>query len=86
MTSTPSPARGRRLKGIITGDDAMDTFVEEAEEDYARLGGLTESEELFESTFSSVKKRLPWLLALLVMNVFVTFMIIAFDFCSPSAV
>jgi magnesium transporter len=68
------------LKGIITGDDAMDTFVEEAEEDYARLGGLTESEELFESTFSSVKKRLPWLLALLVMNVFVTFMIIAFDF------
>ncbi|MDD4077821.1 MAG: magnesium transporter [Bacilli bacterium] len=68
------------LKGIITGDDAMDSLVEEAEEDYARLGGLTESEELDEPTMISVKKRLPWLAILLIMNAFVAIIISAFDF------
>ena len=68
------------LKGIITEDDAMDAFVEEAEEDYARLGGLTDSEELYESTIDSVRKRLPWLSILLVMNVLVVILISAFDF------
>ena len=35
------------------------------EDDYAKLGGLSEAEELDESIFTSVKKRIPWLILLL---------------------
>lgn len=69
-----------QLKGIITIDDAMDTVVEEAEEDYAKLAGLTEAEEITESTFTSVKKRIPWLAFLLIMDLFVAVVISQYDY------
>lgn len=35
-------------------------------DDYAKLGGLTAEEDLNETTVESMKKRLPWLVALII--------------------
>lgn len=37
-------------------------------DDYAKLGGLTSEEDLTESTFESVRKRIPWLMILLILG------------------
>lgn len=68
------------LKGIITMDDAADALIEEAEEDYAKFAGLTEEEETNESVFKSIKKRLPWLSILLIVDIFVTIIISRFEY------
>ena len=39
---------------------------DEMGDDYAKLGGLTSEEDLNEGVLESVKKRLPWLIALAV--------------------
>lgn len=67
------------IQGIITMDDAFDTYTEEAEEDYAKLAGLTEDEEENESIFSSMAKRIPWLAILLIMDIVVALVISRFD-------
>ncbi|MDD3106437.1 MAG: magnesium transporter [Bacilli bacterium] len=68
------------LKGIITIDDAMEAIVARADEDYAKLAGLTDVEESEESTVSSVKKRIPWLAFLLIMDIFIAIIISKFDY------
>lgn len=67
------------IKGIITMDDAFDALTEEAEEDYAKLAGLTEDEEVKETIFGSIKKRIPWLAVLLVLDIFIAMVISIFD-------
>ncbi|MGD9605354.1 MAG: magnesium transporter [Bacilli bacterium] len=69
-----------KLKGIITIDDAMEAVASEAEEDYAKLAGLTESQESTESTRTSVKKRIPWLAFLLFMDLLVAVVISQYDY------
>ncbi|MGD9887449.1 MAG: magnesium transporter [Bacilli bacterium] len=69
-----------QLKGIITIDDAMEAVIAEAEEDYAKLAGLTKTEASFESTFKSVQKRIPWLAFLLIMDLLVAVVISQFDY------
>lgn len=68
-----------KILGIITMDDAFDALTEEAEEDYAKLAGLTEDEESKESIFGSIKKRIPWLAVLLVLDIFIAMVISIFD-------
>ena len=53
------------LVGIITSADVVELVDDEMGDDYAKLGGLTSEEDLNEGVFESVKKRLPWLIALL---------------------
>ena len=62
----------RRLIGVITASDVTEAVQEEIEEDYAKLAGLTEAEDLKESLFKSVRKRIPWLLILLVLGLVVS--------------
>ena len=54
-----------RLIGVITAQDIVEVVDEEMGEDYARLAGLTAEEDLREPVFMSMKKRVPWLIALL---------------------
>ena len=68
------------LKGIITIDDALETYTEEADEDYARLAGLTDVEDIDDSVKGSIRKRFPVLATFLILNVFVATIISAFDF------
>lgn len=68
------------MKGIITMDDAIDSVLEEASEDYARLAGLTTDQEEGESIFKTIKKRIPWLAILLILDLFVPLISSAFNF------
>ena len=68
-----------RLIGAITHDDVQEAMDEEMGEDYAKLGGLTEEEDLDESPFKSVKKRIPWLAILLVLDLLISFTMANFE-------
>lgn len=66
------------LKGIITMDDAFDALSDVVEEDYAKLAGITDSEEQDENIGVSIKKRIPWLIILLFLDVIVSLIISSF--------
>lgn len=63
--SIPVLNRNNEIIGVITSDNVIDATEDVMEDDYAKLGGLSEAEELDESIFTSVKKRIPWLILLL---------------------
>ena len=67
------------IDGIITMDDAMERFTEEAGEDYAKFAGLTSEDDSLEGTLSAIKKRIPWLAILLVVDIFVSLIISRFE-------
>lgn len=77
--SIPVIDGSKRLIGVITAEDLMEVSDEEMSEDYAKLGGLTEQEDLNESTFVSVKKRLPWLIILLFLGIGVSSIVGIFE-------
>ena len=64
-----------RLIGALTSADTLEALDEELTEDYAKLAGLTEEdlEEALErkQIFSGALKRLPWLIVLLVLDLFI---------------
>ena len=68
-----------RLLGIITSADVVELVDNEMGDDYAKLGGLTSEEDLNEGVFQSVKKRLPWLVALLFLGMLVSSVVGAFE-------
>ncbi len=70
--SIPVLDNDNKLIGVVTAQDFMEVMDEEFGEDYAKLAGLTAEEDLSESVFHSVKKRLPWLGVLLVLGFFVS--------------
>ncbi|EFR31972.1 magnesium transporter [Eremococcus coleocola] len=49
------------LLGIVTADDILDVLNEEHQEDMLRMSGVNEEEDLDDSFWSSLSKRLPWL-------------------------
>ena len=51
--------------GVITSQDIVEVVDDEMGEDYAKLAGLTEEEDLEETLAESMKKRMPWLVVLL---------------------
>lgn len=67
------------LIGVITAQDVVEAVDDEMGEDYAKLGGLTEQEDLEESTLTSVKKRLPWLIILLFLGIGVSSVVGIFE-------
>jgi magnesium transporter len=70
-----------RLLGIITADDAADVLLEEAGEDIERLGGSQPLEEpyLRASVLHMVRKRVPWLMVLLVGSAYTASVISHFE-------
>lgn len=54
-----------KILGVITAFDVVEVVDEEMGDDYAKLAGLTAEEDLKEPLFQSIKKRMPWLIALL---------------------
>ena len=67
------------LLGIITSADVVELVDDQMGDDYAKLGGLTSEEDLNEGVFQSVKKRLPWLVALLFLGMLVSSVVGAFE-------
>ncbi|MBQ4252294.1 MAG: magnesium transporter [Erysipelotrichaceae bacterium] len=68
-----------KLLGIITAQDIIERVEAELIEDYVKLGGLSSAEDLDEPVSQSVKKRLPWLCALLVLGMMVSSVVGIFE-------
>lgn len=79
LDSIPVLDDGNKLIGVITSDDIVEVVQEELTEDYAKFAGLSGEEDLDESLFVSIKKRIPWLLILLVLGLMVSMMISGFE-------
>lgn len=77
--SIPILNHEHELVSVITSDSIVDATTDELGDDYAKLGGLTESEELNESIFHSLKLRLPWLIILLFLGLIVSSVIGSFE-------
>jgi len=67
------------LIGVITSSDIVEVIDEELSEDYAKLAGLTDEEEIDEPVHKSLRKRLPWLILLLVLGLGVSLIISSFE-------
>ena len=69
-----------KLIGVITFDDMMDTLSHESEMDYSSLAGLSEvSVDERETVWETIKKRMPWLLVLLFINLITSSIIAGFE-------
>lgn len=77
--SIPVLSETKELLGVITAQDVVEAVDDEMSEDYAKLAGLTDEEDLRETTKESMKKRLPWLIILLFLGMGVSSVVGAFE-------
>lgn len=68
-----------RVLGIVTAQDLIEVSDQEMGEDYAKLAGLTAENDLKESVLQSTRKRLPWLMILLVLGLVVSSVVGIFE-------
>ena len=67
------------ILGVITSQSIVEVVDDEMGDDYAKLAGLTAEEDLQEKTTESMKKRLPWLIALLFLGIVVSSVVGMFE-------
>jgi len=67
------------LIGVITAQNLIETVDDEMGDDYAKFAGLTAEEDLNETLLQSMRKRLPWLLALLGLGILVSSVVGIFE-------
>jgi len=67
--SIPIVDEYNKVIGVITYEELIEVVDEEMGDDYAKLAGLTEEEEINETLFTSMGKRLPWLIVLLFLGI-----------------
>lgn len=67
------------LLGVITSTDIIELVDEEISDDYAKLAAMTAEEEPDETLGRSLKKRIPWLIALLFMGLAVSAVVGLFE-------
>ena len=72
-------SKNKALLGVITSTDIIELVDEEMGDDYAKLAALSAEEEPDESLFESMKKRVPWLIALLFMGLAVSAVVGLFE-------
>lgn len=77
--SLPVLNGNNEIIGIITAQDVVEAVDDEMGEDYAKLAGLTAEEDLNETTRQSIRKRLPWLIILLVLGMAVSSVVGVFE-------
>ena len=77
--SIPVLTEDKLLIGVITAQGIVEVVDDEMGDDYAKLAGLTAEEDLNETTKESMKKRLPWLIALLFMGIGVSSVVGIFE-------
>lgn len=58
----------QHILGIITVDDIIDVMDEEASDDYSKLAGVSTMDTFDKNSFSAAKKRIPWLITLIVLG------------------
>ncbi len=77
----PVADREGRLVGIITVDDAMEVLVEEDTEDIEKMAAILPTDKPYLKTgiFETFKKRIPWLLVLMISATFTGRIIAGFE-------
>ncbi len=70
--SIPVLDPNNKLLGVLRSQDMMEIVDDEMSEDYAKLAGLSAEEDLKEPVIKSMRKRLPWLLVLLTLGMFIS--------------
>lgn len=68
-----------KILGVITTKELVEIIDEERGDDYAKLAALVSEEEADESLWQSMKKRVPWLIALLFMGLAVSAVVSMFE-------
>lgn len=81
VTSMPVVDSENRLVGIITIDDIVDIMEEETTEDIEKMAAITPTDKTYfnTTTFETFKKRIPWLLLLMVSATFTGSIISSFE-------
>ena len=81
FTSMPVVDNEGRLVGIITVDDVVDILQEEATEDIEKMAAIVPSDKPYMKTsvWETWKKRIPWLLLLMISATFTGSIITAFE-------
>ncbi|RGM19057.1 magnesium transporter [Eubacterium sp. OM08-24] len=77
-----------RLVGIVTIDDAIDVLQEEATEDIEKMAAVMPSDKPYMKTsvFGIYKKRIPWLLVLMLSATFTSAIISSFESALASVI
>ena len=81
FTAMPVVDNENRLVGIITVDDVVDILQEEATEDMEKMAAIVPSDKPYLKTtvFETWKKRIPWLLLLMISATFAGKIIASFE-------
>ena len=81
FTTMPVVDNENRLVGIVTVDDIVDILEEEATEDMEKMAAILPSDKTYMKTsvFETYKKRIPWLLLLMVSATFTGAIIKSFE-------
>lgn len=81
FTAMPVVDKENRMVGIITVDDVMDIIQQEATEDMDKMAGILPSDKPYLKTgvFATWKKRIPWLLLLMISATFTGSIITSFE-------
>lgn len=77
--SIPVLDDNNQILGVITAQDIVEVVDDEMGDDYAKLAGLTAEEDIREPLRESIKKRLPWLIALLLLGLVVSSIVGIFE-------
>ena len=81
LLALPIVDREKRLVGIVTVDDALDVMETEATEDIEKMAAIlpTDRPYLQTTVFQTWKKRIPWLLLLMISATFTSTIISTFE-------
>ncbi len=79
ILAVPVVDEANKLVGIITVDDVIDIFREEATEDFLKMAGVGDEYVETQSVFRSTKTRLPWLFASCIGGILAFFIISGFE-------
>lgn len=81
FTSMPVVDSENRLVGIITVDDIVDIMEQEATEDIEMMAAITPTDKPYTKTgiFETFRKRIPWLLLLMISATFTSKIIQAYE-------
>jgi magnesium transporter len=77
--SIPVLDENNQILGVITAQDIVEVVDAEMGEDYAKLAGLIAEEDIKEPLRESIKKRIPWLFALLLLGMVVSSIVGIFE-------
>ena len=79
MDIIPVTDENKHLLGVLTSSDVVELVDDTLSEDYAKLAGMSSESDLNESLFASIKKRIPWLMILVVLSILVSILISCFE-------